>query len=145
MITVFVFSVCLLPGILRKYCVLCMKQYSNGKSTYYSVKKYVWIVAKPFRFKEKAVTRHFRSVFATFWQSPYSNYLSRLVDWCFRWQCKMTSNLLVDSFSSQYWMAPHNECFLCFSATFIRKFFRISFNQSFSLAEWKSPHFTVYM
>ncbi len=31
-------SVCLLPDILRKYCVLCMKQYGNRKSTYYSVK-----------------------------------------------------------------------------------------------------------
>ncbi len=47
---------------------------------------------------------------------------------------------------SQYGMAHHNECFWCFSATFIRNFFRITkASATLHLAEWKvwkRPHFT---
>ncbi len=66
-------SVCLLPDILRKYCVLCMKQYGNGRNTYYSVKNMCGLLQNHFVSERKAVRRRFRSVFG---QSPYWNYLS---------------------------------------------------------------------
>ncbi len=70
MVTVIVLSVCL--------CV-CYQVFSENTAFLYDAirqwkehllfcKKYVWIVAKPFRFREKAVRRRFRSVFG---QSPY--------------------------------------------------------------------------
>ena len=104
---------------------------------------YVVVVAKSFRFREKAVRR----IFVLFLVNRHIEIISVTPSFDVCWPNKLRTELCWPILlGSQCWMVHHNECFLCFSATFIQNFFRISCNQHFSsLMETPTFHMMWYM
>ena len=135
--------------LIQHFSYEAIQQYSNGKSNT-AMERAVEIMWELFQNHFISEKKQWEVVTVPFLVNHLIEILSVTpsFDWCLltlqnNLRTKLCWPILL---GSQYCIAHHNECFWCFSATFIWNFFRITkASATLHLAEWKvwkRPHFT---